>query len=83
MLTAVLFSRTTSQVLIALLTAVTAIGGPAAAYFFHRTLGRIQVTVNGRMGRIEKALDDAHAALLDAGVPVPPPSPPDPPKARL
>lgn len=74
-LVAVLFSRTTSQVLIAFLTAVTAVGGPFATWLFHRAITQVKVTVNGRMSRLEQELEEARAALLEHGVPPPPPPP--------
>lgn len=74
-LVAVIFSRTTSQVLIAFLTALTAIGGPFATWLFHRAITQVKVTVNGRMSRLEQELEEARASLLEHGVPPPPPPP--------
>lgn len=74
-LVAVIFSRTTSQVLIAFLTAVTAVGGPFATWLFHRAITQVKVTVNGRMSRLEQELEEARAALMEHGVPPPPPPP--------
>lgn len=54
---AALFSRNVSQVLIALIGATTTIGGPLLAYFLHKRVGAIQVTVNGRLEELVQRVE--------------------------
>lgn len=68
MMVAALFSRNISQVLISIIGAFTAIGGPAVAYMFHHRLGAIQVSVNGRLDALlkQQAENEAEIAALKA-----------------
>lgn len=60
---AALFSRNVSQVLIAIIGAATAIGGPVVTFMFHRRLGGIQVSVNGRLDALLKAQAENEAEI--------------------
>lgn len=60
---AALFSRNVSQVLISIIGAFTAIGGPIVAFLFHRRLGGIQVSVNGRLDALLKAQAENEAEI--------------------
>jgi hypothetical protein len=65
---AALFSKTTAQLIITILTVIIVIGGPIVAYLFHQKLTDIKVLVNGNLlntiKRVE-VLEDQVAKLAD------------------